>query len=109
LNPFHIRPTPIFALGRRKSGSDNLFSQMRRTIEHYSKGTTFEKKITTDYNEFAHKWRQTTTTTLPIQELQKVEKRKAIQECETTRQGANIQKSILKNQVSSQDFLNNAT
>lgn len=56
LNRFLVGPTPIFALEKNTNGSDNIFNQMRRTIQHYSKGTIFEKEIMNDYNAFAHKW-----------------------------------------------------
>ena len=91
-----------------KCGIDNIFSQIRKTIKHYSKGVIFEEEIMADYNAFAHKRQRAATGTLQPQELQKVLKRKAIEECETTRPRNKSQKAVLKNLASSLDSPKNA-
>ena len=56
LEPFHMGPTLIFALGKRIRGSDNIFNQMRRTIHSYFQGTIFEKEMIKDYDNFSNEW-----------------------------------------------------
>ena len=56
LNPFHMGPTPIFALGQSNHTDGNLFQHMREVIKSHVKGTAFEHDLLNDYNAFSKIW-----------------------------------------------------